>query len=835
MKRTVPHRKEIYRPPSIVLTLALLFILIASGATFQGYKQFQNIMAQAIDADRIMARMTAMVMEESQQAIQETLESYASRPLFVDSIVHRDTEGIRRHLVDLKRNNDEIEQLFVADAEGVPLVLYPPLPGSIGDKLSDRSWFRGVSAAWQSYISNVSHLIDDGSPLAITVAVPVFDDNGQVTGTLANAIRLTTINKLFSSLHTERSETVYLVDQTGNIIYNSRNSTIEHITAYPFYREAQKALAAKQTKLETAEPNGDKKILAIAPTDIGWSVVVERSPRDTLRLEYKRLVRTAVIAILLFLFIAAYIIYQNSLHEKAVALLLLQRQLGQSQRQYKSLIENIPDILYRFSNRHTDDYYSPRVEAVLGYTAEQLIAHPTLWHDSIHPEHLAEVDQAIEDAKSGREIAVEYRIYDRHGRCHWLADHMGSVPDENGEPVITGLASDITERKTLAEQRQAALNLLQNIADRVPGVVFQCRLNCDGSLSFPFLSQGLRATYQLSPEEAQEDSAQIFAMHHPDDREGIIASLHKSAEEVTPWAHEYRLKLADGSERWLSGSAMPQMERDGSTLWHGVIMDITERRQAEEQLRIINEELERRVEQRTRELQETQAQYLHVEKLSAIGKLSASIAHEFNSPLQAVMTVLKILKMNEKLDAEEGKLLQAAIEESKRMKNLIWSLRDFNRPSSGRKTLLDVHATITSLLLLYKTDFSRKKILTKLNFADRLPQILAIPDQIKQVFINLLNNAADATLESGGLITISTWREKDKVAVAIEDTGIGIPPEKIDLIFQPFYTTKPEIKGTGLGLSICHGIIQNHNGEIRVESEPGKGSTFTVLLPINEG
>lgn len=116
-----------------------------------------------------------------------------------------------------------------------------------------------------------------------------------------------------------------------------------------------------------------------------------------------------------------------------------------------------------------------------------------------------------------------------------------------------------------------------------------------------------------------------------------------------------------------------------------------------------------------------------------------------------------------------------------------------------------------------------------------MPRIKAIPDQITQVFFNLLNNAAEACAPDGGKkITISTCHDEHKVAISIEDTGVGIDPEKMDLIFQPFYSTKPEVKGTGLGLSVCHGIVQNHQGEIHVESQPGKGSTFTVLLPIKE-
>ncbi len=261
------------------------------------------------------------------------------------------------------------------------------------------------------------------------------------------------------------------------------------------------------------------------------------------------------------------------------------------------------------------------------------------------------------------------------------------------------------------------------------------------------------------------------------------------------------------------------------------LTDFTERKLIKEQLLALNEELERRVELRTRDLQETQAQYLHAEKLSAIGTLSASIAHEFNNPLQSVMTILK--GMRKLLENEDREMLELAINESERMKNLIRSLQDFNRPSSGKIELMDVHELLESLLLLCKSDFKQKGIVTRLDYAKDLPQVMAIPDQIKQVFLNLLNNAADACMKSGGEIMIITRQEDNRIAVAIKDNGTGIEPDRMDLIFQPFYTTKPEVKGTGLGLSVCHGIMQHHQGEIRVESQAGKGSTFTILLPLN--
>jgi PAS domain S-box-containing protein len=253
---------------------------------------------------------------------------------------------------------------------------------------------------------------------------------------------------------------------------------------------------------------------------------------------------------------------------------------------------------------------------------------------------------------------------------------------------------------------------------------------------------------------------------------------------------------------------------------------------AEEKLQSLNEDLELIVEKRTLELQETQKHYLHAEKLSAIGKLSASIAHEFNNPLQGIITIIRGVKKYVPLEKKDAELVDLALQECHRMKNLILSLRDFNRPSSGKKTLTDVHKSLDAIMILQRSDFKSKQISVVLNYAENLPQIIAVSDQIKQVFLNLLTNAADACHKGGGVITVSTWQENDRVAVAIKDNGVGIKPDEMEHIFRPFFTTKPEVKGTGLGLSVSYGIIKKHQGEFRVKSQPGEGTTFTVMLPI---
>ena len=261
-------------------------------------------------------------------------------------------------------------------------------------------------------------------------------------------------------------------------------------------------------------------------------------------------------------------------------------------------------------------------------------------------------------------------------------------------------------------------------------------------------------------------------------------------------------------------------------------IEISERKYAEENLQDTHDKLEQRVAERSEALEKTYNQLLHAEKLSAIGKLSASIAHEFNNPIFGIRNVLDGLRKRLSLDEKNRDLVNLAIKECDRVAKLTQDLQSFNRPTSGLMTLLDVHEAIEDMLLLVKKDFSQKNIRVKKYFAGDLPPIQAIADQIKQVMLNMLNNAGASMPAEGGVITITTVNQVDQIAIQIADTGTGIEAEDMDRIFEPFFSTKPAVKGTGLGLSVSYGIIKRHGGRIEVASSQGKGTTFTVLLPV---
>lgn len=232
------------------------------------------------------------------------------------------------------------------------------------------------------------------------------------------------------------------------------------------------------------------------------------------------------------------------------------------------------------------------------------------------------------------------------------------------------------------------------------------------------------------------------------------------------------------------------------------------------------------------EEKQLQNQLLHSEKLSAIGKLSASIAHEINNPLFGIKNVLERLREKGNLSEDNREFADLAVQECDRIRDLIKDLQNFNRPTSGVMTPVNLHKTIDDILLLSKKSMESSRISIKKLYAPNLGDILAIADQIKQVLLNLINNAIEA-MPNGGQLTIITTKMGRNAVISIEDSGIGIAPGDISHIFEPFFTTKPAVKGTGLGLSVTYGIIKRHGGDIQVQSSQGKGTTFTLTLPFD--
>jgi two-component system NtrC family sensor kinase len=231
-------------------------------------------------------------------------------------------------------------------------------------------------------------------------------------------------------------------------------------------------------------------------------------------------------------------------------------------------------------------------------------------------------------------------------------------------------------------------------------------------------------------------------------------------------------------------------------------------------------------------LQKTQQELLHKEKLASMGQLSAGVAHEINNPLGTILLFADVMYNETDNDDPTRKDLEMIINEATRCKNIVSSLLNFARQQKVMAQATDVNELMEQVIIEVTHQPTFDGIEIKRELYAELPMIQADPEQLNQVFVNLLNNAAEA-IDGNGIITISTQPVDNQwVEIKISDTGTGIPEEYLDKLFIPFFTTKPPGKGTGLGLSIVYGIVKMHRGQIFVQSEVGKGTTITISLPV---
>jgi two-component system, NtrC family, sensor kinase len=240
--------------------------------------------------------------------------------------------------------------------------------------------------------------------------------------------------------------------------------------------------------------------------------------------------------------------------------------------------------------------------------------------------------------------------------------------------------------------------------------------------------------------------------------------------------------------------------------------------------------LEKRVDKRTRELKETQDSLVQSEKLASLGKMAAGIAHEINNPLTSILinTHLMLEKTGEKNPFHEN--LSLVADETARCSQIVKGLLEFSRQNPLQKEFTDINALLKKTINLVKNQVSFQNIDITQELASDLPQIRVDSGQIKQVFLNLLVNAAEAMPEGGSLYVKSEYiSSSQSMRISFRDTGHGIPEDHINHLFDPFYTTKSS--GTGLGLAVSYGIMQQHQGSIRVESTTGEGSTFVLEFP----
>lgn len=376
--------------------------------------------------------------------------------------------------------------------------------------------------------------------------------------------------------------------------------------------------------------------------------------------------------------------------------------------------------------------------------------------------------------------------------------------------VITRLMSRV--RKSFQEI-QALKDQLRLAIDTIPGLVWSALP--DGSAEF--LNQRWLEYTGLSLEEGLDWGGKVAV--HPEDLARFMDEWKAALADGKPLETEARLRRADGEYRWLLIRAVPLRDETGKIVkWYGASVDIEDRKRAEETLR------------------KAQAELSHVTRVTTMGELAASIAHEVNQPLSAIVNngsacLRWLASENPNLD-EAREAAQRVIRDGNRAGEVIVRIRALLRKTDTEKARLDINQTIREVVTLTRNEATGKGVAIRMELAAGLPSVLGDRVQLQQVILNLVMNGVDAMTSVVGrpreLLISSRQHESDKVLVAVRDSGVGLDGQNLEKIFNAFYSTKSQ--GLGMGLAISRSIVEDHDGRLWAVQNDGPGATFQFTL-----
>ena len=561
----------------------------------------------------------------------------------------------------------------------------------------------------------------------------------------------------------------------------------------------------------------------------------------------------------------------NEISELAASFNFMTNQLVQSEKTLSKAQQLAQRFGYLLQNSFNEIYLldastlcfvqvSEGAKKNLGYSADELNQLTPL---NLEPLFTREsFERMIAPLRSGEQQSLLFETVHRRkdGTTYPVEIRLQLMPGDS--PVFLAIVQDITERKLMEEGMQRSETKFRTIYESSSDAIMllgekgfldcnEAALRVFGCPTHDDFINKHPSRFSPPTQPGGQDSMSLANEH--------IATAFKNGSNRFEWMH----RRLDSTE-FPAEVLLTSMELNGRRMLQATVRDITERKQAEEELRKSNSELKEVI----RQLHDTQNLLLQSDKMASIGQLAAGVAHEINNPIGYVGSNLgtldgylknlfevvaayeeventvadsaalaRVKAVKNKVDMEFLKEdVQSLLRESQegiiRVKKIVQDLKDFSRADSGDEWhFANLHQGLDSTLNVASNEIKYKADVKK-EYGD-IPDVECLPSQLNQVFMNLLVNAAH-TIEGRGAITLRTGQQGNEVWVEVADTGKGIAPEHINKIFDPFFTTKPVGKGTGLGLSLSYGIIQKHHGRIEVKSEVGKGASFKVWLPVNQ-
>ncbi|MET0517384.1 MAG: ATP-binding protein [Burkholderiaceae bacterium] len=395
------------------------------------------------------------------------------------------------------------------------------------------------------------------------------------------------------------------------------------------------------------------------------------------------------------------------------------------------------------------------------------------------------------------------------------------------------------------DAQRALIERLRGMAETVPGVVYQLRMDASGRFSFAYVSEAVKDYFRLNASELLGDAESWFLQVNAEDRAALRESLRASARQLTPWQQEFRTQNNDGSERWLYGNAIAQLEDDGAVLWHGFLTDISRQRRDALELVRYRHHLEELVEARTAEL----AEAMKAAEAASLAKSAflANMSHEIRTPMNAIIG-LTYLVQSDTTEPEQHERLQKVADAAEHLLSVINNVLDFSKIEAGKLRLEHSEFTVGQVLdnisSMLAQSAAEKQLQVHVDVDEPLAAQVLLGDaqRITEVLLNFAGNAVKFT--DIGFVRLSARAhelpdQRLQLCFEVQDSGIGISAEAQARLFQDFEqadsSTTRRYGGTGLGLAICRRLAELMQGEVGVTSAPGAGSSFWFTLTVERG
>lgn len=484
---------------------------------------------------------------------------------------------------------------------------------------------------------------------------------------------------------------------------------------------------------------------------------------------------------------------------------LAERQRRRGERRFRALIEHASDVVFVFDDAGRITYAGPSLARVLGHPPSALEGHDLF--ELLHPDDLDRCRRAVRTllAGHGRTLRIQYRVRHADGTWRWMEGIGTNLLDE---PAIGGV---IVNARDITDWRESEARFALAVDGAKDGI-WDWQL-ASGDL---FISPRMREMLGIPPEDGDSAPRRFLDSVHPDDYPIVQAGWHAHLEgQASHFEAEYRYRMPDGAYRWFLARARTVRDASGVPVrLVGSLTDTTGRKEAEEAAR------------------QRQAELAHVLRVGAMNEMAASIAHELNQPLAAIVNYARgcVRRMGSGSGAPEMlDALDRIAAEALRAGEVVRSLTRVVRKEPPRETTLDLVPLVREAVALVRAEATERGISVRVAPADDIGAVRGDGVQLQQVVLNLLRNALEAIATPPGLIEVRVTPAADGVRLSVSDSGNGIPPELRDRVFAPFFSTKQT--GLGMGLSISRTIVEAHGGRLWVEANADTGATFSLTLP----